>query len=969
MRITEAHVAIATWLVLFVCTSQSAEPDQPDNPGALVQFARTAAIRAAAKAGNVERVAELLKTNPAWVESPDLEGDVLLHAAANQGNRALAQLLIDKGANVNATNKSSHSPLHLAAMQGRADVAALLLANRAELLRQCANGMTPLHEASGQGHTSVVEILLAQGTPVNTPNRNGDTPLHLAVQKGHLDLARLLIAKRASVNATNKLGETPLHHTAAQGDQAMAKLLLANRADAAKRDAQLKLPLEIASEKSHEDVARVLRLHLAELASLNPDKRLSVAVLPFHDGTGNLEHAHWRYSIPGVLGKSLDEMGSIRVLPRSATRYGFRRLGLKVGDSVTADQARKIGEQIQARRVIWGSYRQVGGKWQVSARVLNVASGKGSRQLSAVSTNWCDLRDQLLALALRELQLVPSAEERARMTRCKTQSQEAVAWYSKGFAAFEEGKPFSEAEACARQALAADPQIEGGREMLAATLFSQGKTAEAEEILRHLLTVEPGNVDAHQMKGVMLLMQNDPSAGKELRVALQLAPENSEGFHRMGELHAAREQWEAALYFWTEAKRLDPTDASARSALARGYAMTRDRTQAVIELKEAERLDPDDPAAAQFVPQVYDILGDIPQAIEHCEKFVALARSRGVNPELTETFAKRAESLKASLTATAIEALMPKEYSASELEQTLRAKLTPAELKLVVNPLASAPEMRQWALELTRDAPDDLARARLLFNELARRIQTAQGWEARTAQQVFALWKKPAENFSCNEFAKLFVALARETGLKAFYVHLEQDFQGRIVYHDCAMLFADGKALLIDPAYRWFGVPHRKFIVLDDVQTIAHQALQPTDDSNVLARQRLGVKLHPDLAWAHLQLARSLVAKEQFEAAGQALAEAQRLEPDRWDWFILLGMSEGMQRHFEIARLRLEEGLKGNPDDGLGHFWMGAVLREQGKGGLAREEYRACLRCLLPPEMEKTAIRELAQLNELLGAE
>jgi hypothetical protein len=42
-----------------------------------------------------------------------------------------------------------------------------------------------------------------------------------------------------------------------------------------------------------------------------------------------------------------------------------------------------------------------------------------------------------------------------------------------------------------------------------------------------------------------------------------------------------------------------------------------------------------------------------------------------------------------------------------------------------------------------------------------------------------------------------------------------------VVYHDCAAVFANGKALLVDPAYQWFGVPHREFVLLNDVQVIA----------------------------------------------------------------------------------------------------------------------------------------------------
>ena len=88
--------------------------------------------------------------------------------------------------------------------------------------------------------------------------------------------------------------------------------------------------------------------------------------------------------------------------------------------------------------------------------------------------------------------------------------------------------------------------------------------------------------------------------------------------------------------------------------------------------------------------------------------------------------------------------------------------------------------------------------------------------------------------------------------MKAFYVHLEKDYSGDIVYHDCAAVFVGDKALLVDPAYQWFGAPHKEYVVLDDVQAIAHQFYQPSGKGGQVARCRLATKLHPDTAWGQL---------------------------------------------------------------------------------------------------------------------
>ena len=101
--------------------------------------------------------------------------------------------------------------------------------------------------------------------------------------------------------------------------------------------------------------------------------RLTVAVLTFEDQTGDPEAAHWRYLVERLLAEGLAEAKALRKVPAA---FGYRQLKLKRGDPISADQARKIGELIETRRVVWGTYRREGDKWHVTAQVLTVADGK-----------------------------------------------------------------------------------------------------------------------------------------------------------------------------------------------------------------------------------------------------------------------------------------------------------------------------------------------------------------------------------------------------------------------------------------------------------------------------------------------------------------------------------------------------------------------------------------------------------------
>jgi tetratricopeptide (TPR) repeat protein len=666
--------------------------------------------------------------------------------------------------------------------------------------------------------------------------------------------------------------------------------------------------------------------------------RLTVAILTFEDQTADPEATHWRYTIERLLADQLSEDKALRRVP---TVFGYRQLKVKPGGSISADQARRIGELIEARRVVWGSYRREGQQWLVAARVLNVASGEPGKELKAASTNWFEVRDQLGAQVLGELGAKPTQAEREKMRRRWTSSPSALEWYSKTYAGQEERKPKAELEASIRQALAADPQFAEAHEALAAVLGSQGRFEQAEEAVRQAVRLRPDSARAHQILGFALMFQRKlAEAEKELREALHLDPDGVETLLRLGECAKEQGKLDDAVALWNAARQLDPTDAGIHAHLGDAYAKERKREMAMKELAEAERLDPEDVNSEQIIWQGYAALHEIPLALEHLERFVALARKEGLAPEMVDYIAEVGRELKARLTPHEISVAPPRSYTAPALDAALRERLTRAEFVQAINPLASTPAMDRWAQELARGATNDLGKARKIFDALARHVDTGEAG-IRTAQEVFAVWNDPAKSFCCQEYAKLYVALARAVGVRAFYVHLEKDYSGEIVYHDCAAVFAEGKSLLVDPAYQWFGAPHKEYLVLDDLQTVAHQYYQP---------------------------ASALIKANELVQAAQALKVAEGLEPGRWDTLTCRGLIAARSDDLDGAATDLRKSLEMNPKHGPSHFVLAWVLGKQGKLEAARDEYRLALLydSLLSAEDKATVLRAIADINEKL---
>jgi ankyrin repeat protein len=146
-------------------------------------------LRDAANRGDLGRVKELLAEG-ADVNAPCralvvLPGHVralttALHAASFNNAFAVAELLVDHGAEVNAKNESDRTSLHAAAMVGATELVKLLLAHGAEVNVQDQKGRTPLHEAVFKGDVDVVRLLLTHGAKTNIEDEYGMTPMRLA---------------------------------------------------------------------------------------------------------------------------------------------------------------------------------------------------------------------------------------------------------------------------------------------------------------------------------------------------------------------------------------------------------------------------------------------------------------------------------------------------------------------------------------------------------------------------------------------------------------------------------------------------------------------------------------------------------------------------------------------------------------------------------------------------------------------
>ena len=214
-------------------------------------------LRAAIVSGHIA-IARLLLEHAADVNAQDMNGITLLHEAATCGDLEITQFLLSHGAAVNTSDSLGHSPLHKAIRSQKHGVVELLLKRGADVDAPNRDGETPLHEAARSGNFDIVKSLLNYGADIDAFDGVRNSPLHKAVLSQNLAVVELLLKDGAHVNTWDEYDSTPLHEAAKSGRFDSMKSLLDRDADIRMLDYKGDCPLHMAVRSPEYGVIKLL---------------------------------------------------------------------------------------------------------------------------------------------------------------------------------------------------------------------------------------------------------------------------------------------------------------------------------------------------------------------------------------------------------------------------------------------------------------------------------------------------------------------------------------------------------------------------------------------------------------------------------------------------------------------------------------------------------------------------------------
>jgi TPR repeat protein len=676
----------------------------------------------------------------------------------------------------------------------------------------------------------------------------------------------------------------------------------------------------------------------AEASPTNGSPRLKFAVLPFRNATGDSSLDYWRVAFPALLQDRSAWAEGVRAESWDNLRHALTITGWSFKSELDPKVVPDIARKLKLDAVVWGSFSRPSGEWALEISLLRTPFTNAPSVLDVKAAHLSLLLTEAPLLIAERLGAAFPPGQRERWLRHGAGSNAAWEGLARVTSLDLQNTPYSEQKKRLRQVLADEPGFLPARVLIAYGLADEDNTVEAEAECRAVIKQAPDLCTPHEI--LAKVVKDSRSAEAEAREALRLQPACPEAFLALAATLHNHQRWQELRDYLEKANQRYPDDTLTLLFLASARSYCHDRQGAAELLERLGDL------TAEQDPYLHIVLMSASLGCHDFFRFGSEAQwlqRRAKNDRDRASPLKEADATFWLTLKSPLPISRPPPYTPEQLQAELRRRLTANELTLVVNPVDITPEIAALAKELTDGITNQTFRALLLFAEVARRGRGSGDAGTRTAEESLQASKKPEGAFSCQEFAKLFVALSRAAGLQAWMVHVDEAVTGQASYHDCAALFLPGQAFLVDPTWRLFFAPHRQYRVMDDLQAIAHHAMQGQTTPDI-PRLRMGQKLDPGDTWTRLRLVNGLASSDLPDEAEAELKRVPAAATNRWDFWGASADIQAARQQWPLALADLQRALQISPSNSFVHGRLKRVYSELKDVQRAHEHAEAELR-------------------------
>ena len=363
-----------------------------------------------------------------------------------------------------------------------------------------------------------------------------------------------------------------------------------------------------------------------------PDKP-SIAVLPFHNLSGDPEQEYFADGIVEEIITALSHYPSLFVIARNSSfTYKGRTIDVK-----------QVGRELGVRYVLEGSVRKAGNRVRVAAQLVEADTGihDWAEHYDGDPTDIFAVQDEITqAVTIAVAPAVADAEQR-RAIRRPPESLDAWAAYQRGLWHFSKGTANDNALAQKffQQAIDLDPGFAGGYTGLAyahrraAGIFGTESLAEAEDLAealaRRAVALDANDAEARTCFANLLMRRGDfAGALAEIERALALSPNLADAHGTLGSVLTRSGHPKEGRAELEKCIRLDPRNPNNNLQLlviTISHYLSREYDAAVEAAKRGIRAYPDHSNQYRWLAAALGQTGRIEEAKEVLAKAIAMA--------------------------------------------------------------------------------------------------------------------------------------------------------------------------------------------------------------------------------------------------------------------------------------------------------------------------------------------------------
>jgi len=353
-----------------------------------------------------------------------------------------------------------------------------------------------------------------------------------------------------------------------------------------------------------------------------PGDKPSIAVLAFHNMSGDPEQEYFADGITEDVITDLSKIGGLMVIARNSS-FAYKGKAVDI---------RVVARELGVRTVLEGSIRRVGGRVRINAQLIDAETGghlwadRFDRDLSDIFA----VQDEVTRQIVEALKITLSAAETARLVAAKSINRKAHDFFLLGREAIgaqlRSREAFERSTGLFEQAIAEDP---GYGEAYAAVAYCmllnwqnhwtddwREAFQKAGRYLDLALEKSPEVAYVHYVATILYFFKKDlVRAAAEAEAALDINPNYALGHNSRGLVHVYSGLPLAAVPHIERAMRLDPMTRQAYTQfLGSAYLVAGEYETAAATFRERIRLVPKTDLSRAFLAVALGHLGEAEEA-------------------------------------------------------------------------------------------------------------------------------------------------------------------------------------------------------------------------------------------------------------------------------------------------------------------------------------------------------------------